>query len=712
MNNWNRLKSFTLLASFLASSFIQAAESKPIRGHHTESMVVTDVSWVQPGKPFWVALRFEMDPHWHTYWLNPGDSGSVTTIKWHLPKGFEAGPIQWPYPVRMPVPPLLNYGYEGEVYLLTQITPSASLPVGTTQTLSAQADWLICKETCIPERATHSFQIAVKSEAPASDPTWAAPIKLTLGRLPKSLPKEYEFRVVDHSESLEVILSQKGPGRALPKGLQFFPKQDSWIENAVDPAVKVSSQQITLTFKRPAARPAQMSSKLDGVLVTGLADLPAVEVGTQVVVGPKKAFVNTAVPKASASEMLKMIFFALIGGLILNLMPCVFPIISIKILGFVSQAGGDKKKIRHHGLAFSAGVLISFWVLAASLVVVREAGMQLGWGFQLQSPLFLAFLATLFFILGMNLLGTFEIGTRLMGVGSGLKAQSELSQSFLTGVLATLVATPCTAPFMGAALGFALLHGALASFLIFSGLAIGMCVPYLLLSFYPSLISFLPRPGMWMETFKQLLSFPLFLTVIWLLWVFGLQTGMDGVIYLLCAFLVICFAVWLSRKGPKNFRTALIWLSILLAVALVYQGSNQQAVLSEARPTSGNDRANWKKFSRAAVDEARKTGAPVFIDFTAAWCVTCQVNKRVAFSSSEVKAQFEKKGVILFEADWTARDAVIAEELAKLNRSGVPVYVLYTPGAADSAAQLLPEILTPDILLSYLKTLPDREKAS
>lgn len=407
-------------------------------------------------------------------------------------------------------------------------------------------------------------------------------------------------------------------------------------------------------------------------------------------------------------SILLAILFAFIGGMILNLMPCVLPVLSLKIMGFIKQAGEEKSKLRKHGLAFTFGVLISFWALAGLLLILRAGGEYLGWGFQLQSPSFVIVLSVLLFLFGLSLFGVFEIGVTLTAVGQNTPKGSTYTGSFFSGILATIVATPCTAPFMGSALGFALSQPAYVSMLIFTALGLGMALPYVLLTSIPALLKYVPKPGAWMETFKQFMGFLMIATVLWLIWVLSLQTGAEGVLILLGSLLLVSLSGWIYgrwsvlHKSLKTRRIAQLISGLILAGALALSLMYIKPVSASTGSVHTQGLIEWQTFSPELVAQLRSEKKPVFIDFTAAWCLSCQVNEKVAFGSEEVQKAFADKGIAALKADWTNKDEVIAKELAKFGRNSVPLYVLYLP---DKEAVLLPEILTPDIVLGYLKDL-------
>ncbi|GAC1433415.1 MAG: hypothetical protein NVSMB58_17320 [Terriglobales bacterium] len=412
---------------------------------------------------------------------------------------------------------------------------------------------------------------------------------------------------------------------------------------------------------------------------------------------------------ANPMSVATMVAFAFLGGVILNLMPCVFPVLSLKALGLMN-AGGERREFRRHGALYGLGVLVCFWILLGLLLVLRKGGQQIGWGFQLQSPAFIAVLAALLFLMGLSLAGLFEIGMSWMGLGSSLASRSGYSGSFFTGMLATVVATPCTAPFMGTAIGFALGHSAVVAFAAFTALAIGLALPYVLLSWFPQWAHFLPKPGAWMETFKQVMAFPMFAAVIWLVWVFGKQVGVDAVARLLIGLLFIGLGAWLLGR-IRHTAIAGVFAIILFALGLwlpitsargedVVKAANSAATSS----TTASRELQWGVFSPERVEQYRSQGHPVFVDFTAAWCLACQVNERAVFGSSEVRKMIRSKGVVLLKADWTSQDPVITKTLASFGRSGVPFYLLYGKDPSAPPAQL-PEVVTPGIFLDALNRL-------
>jgi thiol:disulfide interchange protein DsbD len=681
---------------------IALVSAASVQRPHIEAELISEKSALRPGEPVTMALRLKMEKHWHTYWKNPGDSGLPTRITWTLPLGFSAGPMQWPTPRRINVGPLTNFGYEGELFLLTDVQVPAGLAAGAAVPITARADWLVCEEICIPGDATFSFMLPVGNGPAALDPKWAKAIERTREQLPRPL-QGWNLDAYLRGDDLVLRLSS-GQARAVRiQNLTLFPDQDGWIENASPQRMIRTTSGYELRVA-PTGAIRSKSGPLTGLIVAepGLAQGVAAAL-VEVPVEAASAQADEILEQPASSPfadlgLLAAIALAFLGGVILNLMPCVFPVVSIKVLSFVEQARGDPAKLRTHGVAFAAGVLVSFWVVAGVLLALRAQGEALGWGYQLQSPLFVAALALLFFVLALNLSGLYQVGTSLQSLAGKLRLRNDYADSALSGLLATLVATPCTVPFMGAALGFAMTQPAITAMLVFSALAVGMASPYLLLCFWPALIRRIPRPGRWMETLKQVLAFPLFLTVVWLAWVLGKQAGVDAVARLLAGLTLVAAALWMVGRWGNSTETgrhAAMIVALVLAVAgcvFAWPGSNSAKAVAE------QDSGPWKQWSEDALGAARAEGRAVFVDFTAAWCITCQVNKRLVLESDAVRARFEERNVLRLRADWTNQDAQITAALRDLGRMGVPVYAVYAAGS-KGAPTLLPELLTRERVL-------------
>ena len=659
--------------------------------HLTVQMVVPP-DQIYPGQSFTAGLYFKLDRGWHVYWINAGDSGEPPSIKWTLPAGISAGAIQFPAPKRLPLGPLMDFGYENEVlFPIPMQVASDFKPAGPTVALAGRVSWLVCREVCIPGKAQLSVDRAALAQPPAGPTQNAADAQLMQrfqGTLPQPLPggDSAKFRASGNGFELTVSTGRE------EKSAVFFPLDQSVLANAAPQPVTPLKNGVSLALtKDENLRTAP--EKLHGVLV----------------LGDGRAYEISATPGALASAslerfsggMLRVALLAFVGGMILNLMPCVFPVLFIKGLALVQSSAEERHKLRRHGLVYTLGILVSFWLVVGVLLVLRGAGHNLGWGFQFQSPTFDALIAMLLFFLGLSLAGQFEIGLTLTSAGSGLAAKSGYTGSFFTGVLAVIVATPCTAPFMGAAIGYALSNTALVSFAVFTALALGLAAPYLLLAFNPAWTRLLPRPGAWMEILKQAVSIPIFATVIWLVWVFTQTAGTGALVELLIAFLLLAVAGWILGRWPaKGAATAAAVLVLALAIALpvfaVRRTGAMPGIASAA--TAGSE---WAPFSPDLVAKYRAEGRPVFVDFTASWCLSCQVNERVVLSRADVRNRLKTSGVALVRADWTRHDETIAQTLASLGRDGVPTYALY-PADPQAPPVLLPEVLTPDIVFNAL----------
>ncbi|WP_176521790.1 protein-disulfide reductase DsbD family protein [Longimonas halophila] len=684
---------------------------------HSEAALVSEVETIAPGEPFTVAMHLQMDDGWHSYWKNAGDSGMASSIDWNLPEGFSAGEIQWPHPTVKEEGPLVTYGYSGEIMLLVDITPPDDLESGTEVTLAGRGDWLICEDICLPAHADLETTLSVDADA-TPDAEWDDAFAQARAQHPR--PAE-GVSVQAYRSDGSFVLELEGDD--LPdEGVRFIPGEKRTISNTAPQPVMRDGDTRYLALQASEYADGSTES-LRGVLLGpdgfswSMSDRPHPALAVDAPLegeftGDLSALSEAGTGASSTSLSLwGALGFAFIGGLLLNLMPCVFPVISLKILGFAKKSGEQPRIMRRHGGLFAAGVVVSFWVLAGLLLALRAAGEQIGWGFQLQSPGFIALMALLFVGIGLNLSGLFELGTRLTSVGGTAQQKaSGYSESFLTGVLATIVATPCTAPLMGAALGVALTMSAVEAMSIFTALGVGMAAPYVVLSSVPALLNRLPKPGPWMETMKQLLAFPMFATALWLVWVFGQQVSIDGVALLLGAFLLLGLAGWVLGRWPAMQVEGRTWMASRAVVTTVVAGALALALLGAGTgaPASASTQptdANWQSFSTEQVDAVRDEGTPVFIDFTAAWCLTCQVNKRTTLSTESVQQAFDDKGVHLVRADWTNRNDEITQALSKFNRSGVPLYVLYPGDGSDPV--LLPEVLTPQIVMDALNELPD-----
>ncbi len=659
-------------ALFFAFVFLSPAVLGASRAQtaHVQAELLSASKTVAEGNTVLVGVRLKIAPKWHVYWINPGDSGEAPSIQWTTPKSTIAGPILWPPPHPVPVPPLLNYGYVDDVTLLTEFSVGQSARKGP-WVIQADVHWLVCEETCVPENVR--LELSIPWAASLTDSLEKTHLEAVRKTLPRALP-EWTSRFETAKDKL--LLKVSGPRET--EGARFYPFSDAVIRHAAEQTFLKRGTSFELELIRSDLTSGEAApSSLNGVLVLG--DSTALEI---------------AAPLAPPSGSLwQSLLFAFLGGLILNLMPCVFPVLSLKVLGFAEMAGADRRRNILHSAAYTLGILVSFWALAGTLIALRAGGQALGWGFQLQSPLFLALLAFLLIAMALELFGLFEVDTRFSGSGQSLASKEGLPGAFFSGVLATLVATPCTAPFMGPAMGYALAAPPALALLVFTLLGLGLAAPYVFFSVFPALTRALPRPGAWMVTFKQLMGFPLLLTAWWLLSVLALQTSSVTVFHVLLAALGLAFGLWLYGKGGKAFSL----LGILIALISIGWAARE---IQTAPPQSSATvlQGGWQNYSEETLQSALEQGLPVFIDFTAAWCITCQVNERVALETPAVRKRFEEKKVLLLKADWTHQDAGIAKKLESFGRNGVPLYALYPPGSKEP--RILPQILTPDIVLS------------
>ena len=728
----------SLISLFIFGLSTWSVEGQAVRTDYMETELVVETTSIKPGQPFWAGLRMKMDEHWHTYWRNPADSGLPTKIHWTLPEGFQAGEINWPYPQKIVLDILASYGYEGETLLLVEITPPTGLETGGTADIGAYASWLVCADICLPGESGYQVTLPVSADAPQADERWTDLFARTREKLAVPVPGwQVEAAISDSTVVLHAAPPEWLSGNLT--SVEFYPYNEDLIDYVSPQKLEKTENGYLLTMRRSgfySGGPEQITGVLvspDGwrgagseralaVAAVYADELPAaVAAITPAVAGEIAPGSGLAVGSGDlVSGLWQALLFALIGGMILNLMPCVLPVLSIKVLGFIHQAGDDPAKARRHGMVFTAGVLLSFLALASVLIALRAGGEQLGWGFQLQSPAFLVVLSVIIFMFGLSLFGVFEIGTSLVGLGGRMDSGSGLGGSFMSGVLATVVATPCTAPFMGVALGYALTQSAAESLAIFGFLGLGMALPYLTLSSVPALLRYVPKPGAWMESFKQFMGFLMMATVVWLLWVLNLQTDPNLVALVMILLVMVGIGSWILGRwggisaGSRTRLTARV-VSVVIVIASMAAVLSQVPAPAKAERTAmtpaNSAGLEWEPFSRQYVEDLRASGKTVFVDFTAAWCLSCQVNKRVALSDSRVVEQFEALDVVPVQADWTSRDPEITRALAEFGRNSVPLYVLYT-GGPDTEPDILPELLTPGLVLDALKKVQGGNTAS
>ena len=679
---------------------------------HVQLELVAGAPSIAPGGSIQIALHQKITPGWHTYWRNPGDAGEPPTLAWATPPGWRFSDFVWPVPRRLPVGPLMNYGYENEVYLPLTVTAPSGAPTGRPIHLTAAVSLLVCKDICVPEDAKLAIDlpVALTSNGGSSN----AGIQRALAAAPQTMSLTAAFGQQGGKLRLAVA------GAAL-KGVRgqdayFFPYDSTVIDHAKPQMVERGPQGLTLTLEKgdafkKAPGPAQLAGVLqtDGHAYQIAAKTGALPAGASGM-GPVASAGAGGESSANAGGDLGLPLaaaLAFVGGLILNLMPCVFPILSMKALALASHRDAASRP-RAQGLAFLAGVLVTFVGLAAALIAAKAAGAAVGWGFQLQSPQVVAALCLVMLLIGLNLSGVFEAGLSLQSAGSNAN-QGGLIGSALTGALAVVVAAPCTAPFMAGAIAYALTQNEAAALTIFAALGLGFAAPFTLLSMAPGLLQRLPRPGPWMETLKKVLAFPMYGAAAWLLWVLTLQAGSTALAALLAAAVAVALAAWLfgaAQAAQANGRRPAPLYALSLVIALIAAGaaiagvSGQNASVATADAAT-EDQAPTQPFSPQRLADLRGQGKAVFVNFTAAWCITCQVNERVALSGARVAKAFAGSGVIYLKADWTRRDADIARALSEHGRAGVPLYLVY--GAGGGAPKVLPQLLTQDLVVRALK---------
>jgi len=715
-----------LYLSFLTFLFLLLAapwktEAQPVQTENAEVELISENLSIKPGQSFWIGVRMDLRDGWYVYYRNPGDSGMPLMTEWMHDKDFSIGEIQWPYPLWIDVGAgLASYGYYGDVLLMMEATAPDDLEPGTEYTLKAEADYLICEKVCIPEYVDIELTLEVTDGEVEYSEKWLPYFTETRAKLPVELDFwNAEASVSEEGRYLIVELSTDAFDLPDYSEIIYFAKQEGEIENAAKPAFRVEGDRVIIEARKSSFKQDEFTRawaliyNANGWDKSG--DIKAITIDIDLN-GENAAIVDAESPLSVFSgRFLIILGFAFIGGLILNLMPCVFPILSIKVMNFMQMSGHDSGEVKKHGFVFGIGVLLSFLVLAGLLLLLRAGGQELGWGFQLQTPAFIAFMTFLMFGLGLSLMGVFEIGSSLINVAGKAGSTDGLRGSFFSGILATVLATPCTAPFMGTALGVAITLPASTALMIFAMLGIGMAAPYVLLSSFPALLTYLPKPGAWMETFKQAMAFPLFATAIWLIWVFGQQAGVDGLTKLLVGLLFLSLGIWIIHRWNKyqiSGRARIISRSIatiLITGGFLFSASSQAITFDGDSATASADEygITWEPFSQELVQQYREEGRSIFIDFTAAWCITCQVNKRVVFGSDRVRNKFDELDFVMVKADWTNRNPEISRAIDSFGRSGVPLNIIYSESLGEP--MILPELLTPGIVLDALDRATEGE---
>ncbi len=715
---------FLLLSVFLIMLSQQAsAQAKD----HAQIRLIPERTIIEAGETIFVAIEQKIESDWHTYWVNPGDSGEPLGIEWELPKGFEAGDIKWPTPKKIDIDTLTSYGYEHEAILLQEITAPYDLKEGSL-TFKANIVLLVCADICIPEYSTHSLTLNDPKQEETDN---AVLIDKAYDHLPRTVNWNARFR--EEGKFLLVDLPLEDPGvlsNAAPNtGMDFIPYEWGLVLNSA-PAVPEFLQNNGLTtitsYQMRDSRPLDDLSEIKALFVYH--DTQGIRRSIEILATPdpvwqktveqqkahkkkQKASDNSALKPVITSHitLLPALLLALLGGLILNLMPCVFPVLSIKALKLCRMGDKHEREARIHGLLYTAGILVSFAFIAGVLMFFRQAGVHIGWGFQLQNSLVVLILSWLLFAIGMNLSGFFDVTGEITNTGAKWIKGSGYAASFFTGLLAAIVATPCTAPFMGAAIGFALTQSTPVSFGIFLFMGLGLALPYLLLSFVPALRGMIPKPGHWMKTFKEFLAFPMYGSAVWLVWVYTQQSSTMGVFSALGGMVSIAFAVWLFRIAPeKNPGKA-----ILRAFAIFTIAFSLSAIIAEdrgqetPRPSVSIQNEQWESYTQSRFDELEKGDTPLFINMTAAWCITCKINERVALNTRETKKLFKDNSVKYLKGDWTNSDPDITDFLALYGRNGVPLYIYYGGRNQETGQRpepaILPQILTPGIMAQTME---------
>ena len=654
---------------------------------------------IAPGKPFYIAIKLTHPPHWHSYFINPGYVGFSLRPNWKLPPGLKAERVAWPVPHIGTTAGKRTYGYEPLVYHLFRITPSAELETGQKVTVEASPSWQICDASnCLPEPGLGQPPLESRITLPVSaegspNPANTSAFAEARAMLPTSLPSDLTIKAIKSADKITLVLA---PPEAVPEGDIHFYDYDKVLDAQSEPVVERGEDAVRWTIARNPESSPETPPTLSGILAIGKQGYQvATEFGESATESEEKADRTVTFGK-----LLAILGGMFLGGMILNLMPCVFPVIGIKIMGFVQQAGENRKTILLHGLIYAAGVVLSFWVLSGLLLALREgaigsSGQDVSWGYQLQNPWVLWSLMLVMFVLAMNMFGIFEIGTSATSVGSNLTHKQGAAGSFFSGVLATVVATPCSAPFLGVAIGLAFNLPPSLFMLSFTVMALGLAFPYVLLSAFPKLVERLPRPGPWMESFKQAMAFLLFGTTGFLLWSFlSLKdVGLEKMLPIILGLTLVGIAFWIYGRWCVISRTRSTRITgHVIAIVFATVG-----LMASKPPTTGLE---WKSWSPETVSEALEEGRPVFVDFTATWCATCQVNKSRGYND-KVRALFAKHGILALKADYTDQDPRISKAIAELDRRAIPVNVLYLPG--DPEPKLTKELFGSGYMQDFIR---------
>lgn len=697
--------------SLLGESSVTEQTSSVVTQSLEEAEILPEVDSIQPGQPFWVAIRLNLDDNWHAYWKNPGHAGFPTSISWELPEGFQASEIHWPCPERHVTSSGISYIYRSTACLLAKILPPAELESGKEVEMKADVSWLVCSEdSCLPRQATLSFRLPISHLAPKENPDWSEFVKTDI-QLPV---KQENVQAVRNDQTIEVTLPASALSTSLSnrlQGAQFFPEHQV-IDETEEPIIFQHPDKpghYLLTMKALDGEPNDL---LKGTLLLHSGEGSDREVAIWDIEAPihhNKVQLTENKSHDFKGGLGLALLFAFIGGFILNFMPCVLPVISLKIFNFVQIAGENRRLVLKHSLLFTLGVVVSFWVLAGLLLLLQAYGHAVGWGFQMQEPLFVGILCAGILIFSLNFFGVFELGTSISSWAGQKESDHKSKQqglfgSFLSGILATAMATPCSGPFLGASLGFAVTLSPEKALLIFTVLALGMSLPYLLLSAFPSLLQKFPKPGPWMVTFKEFMGFLMLTTALWLSWVFAAQTGIIAVFLLFAGLLFLSISCWIYGKWATPLRKRKVrTLGLCLAALFFILGGLviKEAVTMKEVTNTQEMAGDWEPFSLERIISLQEQGVPVFIDFTAKWCLICQANHLV-LSTPDVSKMMRENGVVKMKADWTKSDQAITQELKKFGRNSVPLYLLYGPDSSQPPT-ILPQVLTPEIVSNALE---------
>ena len=666
-----------------------------------KATLLADTSVIVPGKPFTAGLFLRMAPGWHTYWKFSGDAGLPTEIKWKLPPGWKVGEIQWPIPLKTNDPgDIQTYGYQDEILLLQEITPPAKIGISPVK-LSAEANWLVCEKICVPGGANLELELPVST---SSDPKNTDLFARYRRLLPKNFPDSGTATASWSRTGSDLHLKIVNDDLANYPTIDFYPLPQG---NTVVGHPSIQSRKGNeITFRIPIESPEKNLSAMPGLIV--FSKFPNGNDRTAWQLAPP------AIAAAQAAQpsrgVVTFLFFGFIGGFILNLMPCVLPVISLKIFGFIKQAGKDRRSILRNGLSFVAGIFVWFVGLALLLIALKAAGHQITWAAQFTNAYFVLGLSVIVLIFALDLFGVFEIALPQALMHRILHSSTREGEagSFFQGLFATALATPCTAPFLGTAIGFAFTQSPLIILLMFVAVAAGMSFPYVLLSAQPAWMRFLPQPGPWMVHVKQFMGFLLFATLLFLLYVLGAQRGLEGAIWASCFLLIIAIVCWMkgafivpTASASKRAVVLVLMLVLVIASGVYFIGDKFHAAKIDI--VQSNLPGDWQPFTPERLQSERDQGHAVFVDFTAAWCLTCKFNEKSVLESAAVRDAFQRHGVVKLKADWTNGDPAITKILQQFGRPGVPLYVLY-PGKSEEPI-VFPELLTKNIVLEKLETI-------